>query len=141
MRSGPFGGGQFIADTSAHHRASDPRIRDEWVQAYEQGSLLTCLVVRFELLYSARNAEEYADLDRNLADLRDVPLTLSVQRAALAAMRELSESGRHRLKLSDLLIAAAAQDAGVGVLHCDADFDLLATVLSFESRWLVVGSP
>lgn len=54
-------------------------------------------------------------------------------------MRDLAQRGQHRVKLSDLLIAAAAQEASVGVLHCDADFDLLATALSFDSRWLVRG--
>jgi predicted nucleic acid-binding protein len=135
--SEPFGGAQLIADTSAHHRAGDRRVCDQWIAAYEQGLLLTCLVVRFELLYSARNAEEFDDIDANLADLRDVPITASVQRAALGAMRELAHRGRHRVKLSDLLIAAAAQEAGVGVLHCDADFDLLASTLSLESWWLL----
>ncbi len=137
MSTPPFGGGQFIADTSAHHRAGDARVRDGWITAYEQGVLLTCLVVRFELLYSARNVDEFDEIERNLADLRDVPITVSVQRAAMAAMRELAGRGEHRVKLSDLLIAAAAQDAGVGVLHSDGDFDLLATALAFESRWLL----
>lgn len=137
MTGSPFGGGQFIADTSAHHRAGDPAVRERWIAAYEQGSLLTCLVVRFELLYSARNVEEYEEIDANLADLGDVPITVSVQRAAMTAMHELAKRGQHRVRLSDLLIAAAAQEAAVGVVHCDADFDLLATALSFESRWLV----
>jgi hypothetical protein len=34
----------------------------------------------------------------------------------------------------NLIIAAAA--AGFGVLHYDGDFDTLAEVLPFESRWL-----
>lgn len=137
MSEPPFGGGLFIADTSAHHRAGDPRVRDQWIAAYEQGALLSCLVVQFELLYSARNVAEFEEIDRNLADLRDVPITVSVQRAAIAAMHKLAERGQHRVKLSDLLIAAAAQEAAAGVLHCDSDFDLLATALSFQSRWLV----
>lgn len=136
MSEPPFGGGQFIADTSAHHRASDRRSRPDWIRAYERGTLLTCLVVRFELLYSARNLDDFEEIERNLADLRDVPITVSVQRAAMTAMHDLAARGRHRVKLSDLLIAAAAQEAAVGVLHCDADFDLLATALTFESRWL-----
>jgi predicted nucleic acid-binding protein len=40
------------------------------------------------------------------------------------------------VKFPDLLIAAAAQDAALSVLHYDAHFDRLADVLSFESRWL-----
>lgn len=135
----PFGGAQFLADTSAHHRAGDRRVREEWIAAYERGKLLTCLVVRFELLYSARGVDEFDDINTNLADLPDAPITVSVQGAALGAMRDLAQRGQHRVKLSDLLIAAAAQEASVGVLHCDADFDLLATALSFDSRWLVRG--
>jgi hypothetical protein len=35
------------------------------------------------------------------------------------------------------MIAACAQEAGIGVLHFDRHFDRLAEVMSFESRWLV----
>jgi predicted nucleic acid-binding protein len=34
------------------------------------------------------------------------------------------------------LIAAAAQEAGVGVLHYDRHYDRLAKVLNFESVWI-----
>jgi len=43
---------------------------------------------------------------------------------------------RARVKPQDALIAACAQDAGVGVLHYDHDFDRLAEVLDFESHWV-----
>jgi hypothetical protein len=39
-------------------------------------------------------------------------------------------------ELAPRLVAAAAQDAGVGVLHYDRHFDALADVLSFDSRWI-----
>jgi predicted nucleic acid-binding protein len=35
-----------------------------------------------------------------------------------------------------VLIATAAQEAGVGVLHYDHHFDRLAEVLHFTSVWL-----
>jgi predicted nucleic acid-binding protein len=38
--------------------------------------------------------------------------------------------------IADALIAAAAQDAGVEVLHYDHHYDRLAQVLSFASVWL-----
>ena len=58
---------------------------------------------------------------------------------AREAFRELAH--RHPLfhrsvGVADLIIAAAAATAGFGVLHYDADFDTLAEVLPFESRWL-----
>jgi len=101
--------------------------------------IATCSIVRLELLYSARDAQELASLERDLTALRDVPVTPSVQREAVRAMRELADRSPlyHRVPLPDVLIAATAQDVGVGVLHVDRHFDRLAEVLAFESRWAV----
>jgi predicted nucleic acid-binding protein len=93
----------------------------------------------FELLYSARDGEEYDRLAADLGQLRDVPISRSVANAALGAMRALAyvRPLYHRgIKLPDLLIAAAAHDGGIGVLHYDAHYDRLAEVLEFESRWI-----
>ena len=45
---------------------------------------------------------------------------------------------RHRLAPADVIIAACAHAADMGVLHYDGDFDLLAerTSLTFKSEWL-----
>ncbi len=96
-------------------------------------------MVKLELLYSARDRPEFDDRERELAELRDVPISRSVTNAALQAFRRLAHARppQHRgPSLADLLTAASAQDAGIGVLHYDAHFDALATVLAFESRWL-----
>jgi predicted nucleic acid-binding protein len=91
-----------------------------------------------ELKYAARTALELDGISASLAALRDVPVTASVQRAAEAAMRALAARAplQHRVPLADLLIAAAAQEAALGVVHYDHHYDRLAEVLSFESRWL-----
>ena len=39
----------------------------------------------------------------------------------------------------DLLIAAAAESAGVPVLHCDADFDRIAAITGQPTRWALPG--
>ena len=46
--------------------------------------------------------------------------------------------GHHRLPPVDLLIAALADRHGLGVLHYDHDYDLIAekTDLTFDSVWL-----
>lgn len=96
-------------------------------------------IVKLELLYSARDGTTFDQLDADLAQLRDVPITRSVTNVALAAFRELAHLGplHHRsISLPDLLIAASAQDSALGVLHYDEDFDALAGVLGFESRWI-----
>jgi len=59
---------------------------------------------------------------------------VSVCRAALGAAGELR--GSRRIPTIDYFIAAAAAECGFGVLHADRHFDLLATVLPFESARL-----
>jgi predicted nucleic acid-binding protein len=137
--SKPFGGSSFLADTSAWGRSNQIEIRTEWHAALRAGQIATCPVVVMELLYAARNRDEFDTIEERLGGLRDVPVTRSVTRAAIAALRGLAGtgSGRHRLDTTDAMIAACAQEAGIGVLHCDRRFDRLAEVMSFESRWLV----
>ena len=138
-RRSPYGGGVFVADGSAWARAHDATIAPEWTAALRNGQIATCPIVNLELLYSARDGADFDRLAADLAQLRDAPVSRSVTNAALRAMRDLAHAGsrRHRrVKLPDLLIAAAAQDAALGVLHYAEHFDTLATVLSFESRWI-----
>ena len=137
MSTAAFGGGAMIADTSVWRRANHPALRAPWAAALRAGALATCSIVTLELLYSARTAAEFHALETRLAALRDVPVTVLVQRAAIGALRALAETGagRHRVPLSDALIAAAAQEAGLGVLHYDHHYDRLADVLAFPSRW------
>ena len=135
----PFGGGVFIADTSAWARASHPAVAKEWTAAIRGRQIATTPIVSFELLYSTQTGAAFDELAADLAQLRAVPITRSVTNAAQQAMRRLAHvrPTHHRgVKIPDLLIAAAAQDASVGVLHYDEDFDVLAGVLSFESRWI-----
>jgi len=135
----PYGGRAYLADTSAWAAGRDPAVRRDWAAALRGGQIATTPVVRLELLYAARSAEELDAIGAECAQLRDVPITRSVTNAALGAYRQLAR-GRplaHRaVRTRDLLVAAAAQDAGLGVLHYDAGFDVLATVLGFESRWI-----
>lgn len=136
--SAALGGGVFIADTSARVRAGHPQIREQWSAALRSRQIATCSITTLELLYAARDAGEVDELQADEATLRDIPITVSVQRAAIGALRELSRvgAGYHRVKLPDALIAAAAQEAGIGVLHYDHHYDRLAEVLSFDSRWI-----
>jgi hypothetical protein len=135
----PFGGGVFIADKSAWARARDPHVVEEWTAALRTRQIATCPIVTLELLDSTQAGPAFDSLAASLAQLRDVPITRSVTNAAQQALRRLAhvQPLLHRsVKLPDLLIAAAAQDSSVGVLHYDEDFDTLATVLSFDSRWI-----
>jgi predicted nucleic acid-binding protein len=134
----PDAGPPLLADTSAWHRAGHPAVRPRWSEAVLSERIVTTPAVVIEILYSAR---DLAELERNQDDLstfRSIPLTQAVATTAVSAMRDLAATGagRHRIPLADLLIAAAAQEAAVAVLHYDHDFDRLAQVLDFESRWI-----
>ena len=66
------------------------------------------------------------------------PVDHDVEQRALDAQRQLARVGHHRLPPVDLLVAAVADRHGLGVLHYDGDYDVLAekTDLTFDSVWL-----
>ena len=121
----------LVFDTSAWVRHRQPRAEAFWKAARERKQLVSCPVAALEISRMARNEDEFELLDGTFAGLRQAPVTESVCQSAMAASRELGAS--RRLPVPDYLIAAAAAERGFGVLHVDSHFDLLATVLKFES--------
>jgi predicted nucleic acid-binding protein len=97
------------------------------------GELCLCAVTRLELLYSARSPAEYAMLETDLDEFRDLRMDGETFAAAAGAHRELAERSDHRVPIPDLLIAACAQQHGADVVHRDRHYDVLASVLSFEA--------
>lgn len=96
--------------------------------------LAVCDPVRLELLYSTRSAKEYAARSEELDALHQVPAGSATFRRALEVQRAL---GDHRsVKLVDLLVAAAGEQAGVCVWHYDEDFDRIAAVTGQATEWL-----
>lgn len=96
------------------------------------GELCLCSVSRLEMLFSARSPAEYAALEDDLAAFRDLRLDTETFAAAGTAQRELARTGRHRVPLPDLLIAACAQQHAADVVHVDRHFDVLSSVLHFK---------
>jgi predicted nucleic acid-binding protein len=134
--------GTLLLDNSAWVRLGDaavPRERaDEIADALESGRIAACLPFLLEAGYSARSAREHEDL---LAELRALPqyrLDGATELRALDAQAQLARAGHHRLPPVDLLIAALADRHGLGVLHYDHDYDLIAekTDLAFDNVWL-----
>jgi len=131
--------GLLLADKSAWERAGDRRVREAWTQALVAGRIVTCLPIRYALLFSTWDADGFVALEGHLAALRDIAVTASVQRAAMAAHRELAALGplHHRVPLPDLLVAAVAQEHGLVVVHEDRRFELLQRVMSFAAHRLL----
>jgi predicted nucleic acid-binding protein len=127
----PFALVPLVIDTSAWARQRDPRVRPRWEATLDAGLLASCPVAALEILAYARDEEQLAALARAFATLPQAPVTASACAAALSAVTDLR--GSRRLPAADYLIAAAAAERGFCVLHEDAHFDTLATVLGFES--------
>jgi predicted nucleic acid-binding protein len=134
------GAGPVLADTSAWMQARrDLRARDLLLNATERGDVCWCWPVRYELMVDARGPEGIAAVERTLESLREIPVDRSVQRGVLATMRELAAAGphgAHRFPLTDLEVAAAAQVAGIGILHFDQHLERLGDHLGVGSHWI-----
>jgi predicted nucleic acid-binding protein len=117
-------GGLLLIDKSALERATP--------ETLELGEICLCAVVRLEMLYSARSASDYAEIEQNLGAFRDLRMNAETIQTAVTAQRELGQGGRHRLPIPDLLVAACAQQYQAAVLHIDRHYDVLAEVLSFR---------
>lgn len=132
----------LLLDNSAWARLADPALGDDRVteiaDAFEAGRVATCLPFLLEAGYSARNARDHDELLAELLALPRFSIDEDVERRALEAQRQLARVGHHRLPPVDLLVAALADCHGLGVLHYDRDYDLVAekTDLDFESVWL-----
>jgi predicted nucleic acid-binding protein len=128
----------LVVDTSAWSRAGHPRVREDWQHALRTDRLRISALARLEILLSVRGGRDFDTLAERLAALRPAPLTAAVARAAEDGMRTLAHrsAGAQRIPVVDYLIAAAAQETGVAVIHYDHDYDTLAEVMTFESVWL-----
>lgn len=137
-------GRALLIDHSVWARATDGRLsggpRETFDTALAAGELWTCPPALLEMRYSARDGKAFALTAKRLDSLQHAPLTTEAATSSLAAQAELSKTPgiSHRVKPVDLLIAAIATAAGVGVLHYDHDYDTIAqhTSLSFVSTWV-----
>ncbi len=134
------GHGAVLVDTSAWMLARRaPDARELLFAAVERGDVAWCWPVRYELIVDARGPDGIAAVDRALEGLREVAVDRAVQRGVLSAMRELAGSGSHgahRLPLTDLTVAVAAQRSGLDVLHYDRHFERLGELLGVRTLWI-----
>lgn len=132
----------LLVDNSAwsrlRHRVLEPERAAEILDAAERGLIHVCLPFLLEAGYSARSADEHTATIAGLMSMPSVAIDERVEANALAAQRGLARSGHHRLTPMDLIIAALADRHDLGILHYDADYDVIRerTDLDFESVWL-----
>lgn len=126
-----------LVDTSAVNRLGRPEIREVVEPLAAAGELGRPSICDLEVGYSARNAEEWDQIVGALDAFAPVDTTAAHLRRALQVQRLLVQRDQRGRKIPDLLIAAAAEELDVGVLHYDADFDLIASVTGQRCQWVV----
>lgn len=128
----------YLADKSAieHGRRNDGA-RALLGALTGEGAIASSHVVALEVLYSARNRDEYRSLRAGVESLPWLPVDTAVMDRAMEVQGLLAERGQHRLPLADLVVAAAAERHAATVLHYDNDFDLIAAITGQATRWVV----
>jgi hypothetical protein len=129
----------WLIDKSALVRLGASPDAAAWADRIGWGLVRITTVTRLEVGYSARSG---ADLR---AGLRQPPvsampveyLTPAIEDRAVEVLTLLADRGQHRApSVPDLIIAATAELAGLAVLHCDKDFDLIASITGQATQWL-----
>ena len=129
---------RYLVDKSALARMPVASVDARLAPVIEAGEAATCGIIDLEVLFSARNAQDHERIRarRELAYVQ-VPLNDAVFRRAIEVQGKLEKKAQHRLPIPDLIVAAAAESAGLTVLHYDADFDRISLVTGQPVEWVV----
>lgn len=128
---------RFLVDTSVIKRLAQPAVRDVVEPLAQAGELARARITDLEVGFSARNTAEWDNLSAALGIFELVETTDAHHRRALQVQRLLAQRSQRGRKVPDLLIAAAAEEHGLTVLHYDADFDQISGATGQPSQWVV----
>jgi len=127
-----------LADTSALARLHHDDVAARVTPMFIGGRIATCAIVDLEVLVTARNAAEHDEMSFDRQLLPRAPIDERCTDRAIEVQGELAARGRHRgVPVSDLLIAATAEQAGLTLLHYDRDFDVIGEVTGQPMEWVV----
>jgi predicted nucleic acid-binding protein len=102
-------------------------------------NLAVCDVVVLEYLTGARSGGHYDELDGALGGMHRIEIEPADWQHARVVHRDLAhQTGgwQRAVKIANLIIAAAAERAGVPVAHYDQDYDRIAAVTGQASVWV-----
>lgn len=117
----------YLIDTSALARVLLRQATEEWEQRMGAGLIALCDLTELEVLCSARSAKDREAIQERLNQFSWCPMPDGIYRRARVVQRELTAKGEHRSAGAvDLLVAAAAEEAGLTLLHHDHDFETIA---------------
>jgi predicted nucleic acid-binding protein len=126
----------YLLDNSAFQQSTiNLRAAEMLDRLTQSGELSICSVAMLEILYSARDARDWAQLRDALGSLPRVELEDPLH--ALDTQGELADRGQHRTSIVDVIVATTAAAHGLTVLHYDRDFERLAEVTGAEQQWII----
>ena len=126
-----------LVDTSVLTRLDRSTVRTALEPFAAGGRVARAGISDLEIGLSARNLREWTRLATALAAFTLIETDSAHVRRARQVQRLLASQGLRGRKVPDLLIAAAAEESGLAVLHYDADFDLIARVTGQPCEWVV----
>jgi len=128
----------YLGDTSAVGRIAHPAVAARVVPLVESGLVARCTPTDLEAGFSSTSPASHAALREWRSAWPFVEMDQAVLTRAVEVQDELAARSCQRgAKIADLLIAAAAEAAGLAVLHYDRDFDLIAGVTGQAVEWIV----
>lgn len=125
-----------LLDTSVLTRLRHAPVRDVVEPLAGAGRAARAGISDLEIGFSARNAPEWDQLTSALSAFALIETTARHIHRARAVQRLLASTSQRGRKIPDLLVAAAAEDAGLTVLHYDTDVDIIAAVTGQPSEWV-----
>jgi predicted nucleic acid-binding protein len=126
-----------LVDTSVLTRLDRSTVREAIEPLAGDGHVARAGISDLEVGFSARNLREWTRLTAALTAFPLIETDAAHVRRARQVQRLLASRGLRGRKVPDLLIAAAAEESGLAVLHYDADFDLIARVTGQRCEWVV----
>jgi predicted nucleic acid-binding protein len=128
---------RFLLDTSVIKRLGRIEVREVVEPLAMAGEFARPSICDLEVGYSARNADEWDRLVGAVDAFEAIETSAPHVRRALQVQRMLADRSQRGRKIPDLLVAAAAEELDIAVLHYDADFDLIASVTGQPCQWVV----
>ena len=127
---------RYLVDTSVLARARQDVVGERLAALAQAGQLWTCRLIDLEVVYASR-ARDVAEVIEERRALPEAPITAEVMQRALQTAGAMAATGLHRgAKPVDLVIAAAAETAGLTVLHYDDDYERIARVTRQPMEWV-----
>ncbi|MGH7918385.1 MAG: PIN domain-containing protein [Candidatus Dormibacteraceae bacterium] len=128
----------FLADTSAVARIAQHSIGARLCPLMEAGLVAGCTITDLEAGVSARRGREWRRTRSARSPWPQARIDQQVLDRALDVQGAFGVQGLHRpVKIGDLVIAAAAEHAGLVILHYDRDFERIASITNQPMEWVV----